>query len=103
MKTKILSCNIDMLALFYCQKSHTGYSLMKQLDEDFSVRLGPGVVYSTLLRLRRDGLLTHCVVAGKRGTRQACSYTITAQGRAHLLESVQELKRLCQRLLVQYN
>ncbi len=93
---KILSSNIDVLALFCCQEPITGYGLMGQIEQVFGIRLGPGVVYSSLMRLDRDALLFHQFVEGKRGTRKACSYAITAKGMADFRESIRGLRLLCQ-------
>jgi len=91
---KILSRNIDILTLFYCQKPITGYDLIGEVEKAFGVRLSPGVVYSSLLRLERDDLLSHHLVNGKHGTRQAYNNTVTEKGRVCFLESVHALHLL---------
>jgi len=93
---KILSRNIDTLVLFCCQEPITGYGLMAQIEQVFGIRLGSGLVYSSLMRLDRDALLFHQFVEGKRGTRKACSYALTAKGMAGFLESIHGLRLLCQ-------
>lgn len=93
---KVLSRNIDLLALHYCKKMLTGYDLIQQIEKAFGVRLGAGVVYNSLMRLERDKLLSHQFVDGKRGTRKACSYIVTEKSRAYLAEGIQVLRFLCQ-------
>jgi DNA-binding PadR family transcriptional regulator len=89
---KILSRNIDTVTLFFCQKPSTGYGVIGEVEKVFGVRLGAGVVYGCLMRLERDGLLSHEMVNGAHGTRQACSYVVTEKGKTMFQCNVEQLR-----------
>lgn len=90
---KVLSRNIDTLALFFCQKPLCGYALQSKIEDAFDVHIGSGLIYGSLMRLKRDELLSHRFVIGKCKTRQTCSYTTNEKGRAYLHQNVQILSR----------
>jgi len=91
---KILSRNIDTVTLFFCQKPSTGYGVVGEVERVFDVRLSPAIVYGSLSRLERDGLLSHEMVNGLHGTRQACSYMVTEKGKTMFQCNVVELRAL---------
>lgn len=95
LRRKVLSRNIDTLSLFFCRETVSGYALQAKIEDAFDVHIGSGLVYSSLMRLERDKLLSHDLVIGKCRTRQTCVYTITEKGYLYFVESIQTLRSLC--------
>jgi DNA-binding PadR family transcriptional regulator len=88
--------DLKVLALhFLAQQPRHGYEIIKALSElvggDYSP--SPGVIYPTLSLLEDMGYATVNVVEGGRK-----SYSITAEGQAHLDENKEVLDRILARL-----
>lgn len=66
-----------------------GYAMMEDIQGFAGVRLGPGTLYGAITRLEERGWIR---AAASDDRRQP--YTITALGRKHLEQQVEELDRV---------
>lgn len=90
----VLAQNIDVVSLHFCsKKSLSGYGLALEVEKVFQVRLSVALIYASLARLERDGLVSHCMVDGKSG-RKTCSFVVTEKGSRVLFETVEDLRFL---------
>ena len=70
-----------------------GYAVMKRVEEDSGLRMGPGTVYGSLQRLEDSGFVS---VGAKdnRDTRRGRLFELTGEGRRALDVEVNRLARL---------
>ena len=66
-----------------------GYAMMEDIERFAGVRLGPGTLYGAITRLEKQGWIAP---VGPRDRRQL--YKLTAAGRAHLQEQLENLGRI---------
>jgi DNA-binding PadR family transcriptional regulator len=78
-----------------------GYALMRRVEElsDGAVRLGPGTLYGTIIRLVDDGLIEETTNRKDRGdTERRRYYQLTSAGRSVALDELARLQTLVQRV-----
>lgn len=72
-----------------------GYGVMRRVEEDSGIRMGPGTVYGTLQRLEESGLVRD---AGEdpSDARRRSTFELTELGRSALRKEVERIHRLAE-------
>jgi len=73
-----------------------GYGIMKEVEErtDGRMQLGPGTLYGSIKRLRRDGLIEEVETSSRFSERERRVYRLTELGRAVARAEMARLERL---------
>ncbi len=66
-----------------------GYAMMEDIEQFAEVRLGPGTLYGAITRLEERGWIRPVASEDRRQP-----YTITALGRQHLSEQLEQLEKV---------
>ena len=70
-----------------------GYAIMKRVEQDSGLGMGPGTIYGSLDRLRDAGWVSESVGDGS-DARRGRSFALTDQGRESLRAEARRLARL---------
>jgi DNA-binding PadR family transcriptional regulator len=71
-----------------------GYAIMKRIERDAGVAMGPGTVYGSLGRLSDQGWVREAVPARETDGRRGRAFELTDDGRAALVAEVARISRL---------
>lgn len=73
-----------------------GYGIMKEVEErtEGRMQLGPGTLYGSIKRLRRDGLIEEVQTSSRFSERERRVYRLTDRGRAVARAETARLERL---------
>ena len=74
-----------------------GYAVMKRVEEDAGMTMGPGTVYGSLQRLEEAGWIEEAGPA-PGDARRGQAFQITSEGRAALRAEGERLARLARRV-----
>lgn len=84
----------QILLSLYDESRH-GYGIMKEIASrtEGKVKMGPGTLYGTLLRMSEAGLVEESVCSGEKRRRY---YRLTSKGRATAIAEAERLAKLVQ-------
>jgi DNA-binding PadR family transcriptional regulator len=74
-----------------------GYAVMKRVEEDAGMTMGPGTVYGSLQRLEEAGWIEEAGLA-PGDARRGHAFRLTSEGRAALHAEGERLARLARRV-----
>lgn len=72
-----------------------GYGIMRRVEEESGIRMGPGTVYGTLQRLEESGLV-HDAGEDDTDPRRRRRFALTPGGRSALRNEVVRIQRLAE-------
>ena len=79
MNEKIVKSFLDLLIMAKLRKEPmSGYDFVTFINKDFHILVSPGTIYSTLLRMERDGLVK------VTGTQRKRVYALTSKGKENI-------------------
>lgn len=91
-----LTPQVFHVLLSLADRDRHGYGIMKEVEErtDGRTQLGPGTLYGSIKRLRRDGLIEEVETSSRFSERERRVYRLTELGRAVARAETARLERL---------
>lgn len=71
-----------------------GYAIMKRVEAESGLSMGPGTIYGSLDRLRAAGWIEEAEVAETEDARRGAAFALTAAGRRALEAEASRITRL---------
>ena len=73
-----------------------GYAIMKRVEDESGLRMGPGTVYGSLQRLTDGGWVGEVAPTGATNRRRGPAFELTAEGTDALQAEARRIARLAQ-------
>lgn len=87
-KSKFSEPTLFILISLAEQNRH-GYAIMKDIEENYGVKLGPGTLYGAISRLEKAGY-----ISAVKSQERKIPYKLTDEGQMYLTEQIKEIQKV---------